>query len=621
VDVFGRLASVIPDYEHRPEQLALADAVARSLATEEHLLAQAGTGTGKSLGYLLPALESGRRVVVATATKALQEQLLTKDVPLAAAALGRTVRVAVVKGRQNYLCRKRVEGVQLSGLGLLGGREAEAGYDRLLPWIGSTTTGDRAELEEEPSASLWAELAVGPDRCLGRRCLHVARCFAEKARQRAGEADLVIANHALYFADLALREHADGASVLPEHEAVIFDEAHKLEESAASWLGARITAGAVRRLATDVVQAASEAGIRLPPRAEARVEAAIEILLRQVVPPNGRRRLREVPREQALVLIDELERIAQALWGHRDELDAVAARARKLANDVATCLEPPTPNLVVWSEPGLLAYAPVDVSDRLRESLWSEGPTAILVSATLDYGFVARRLGLEYAERFDAGSPFDFRTQALLYVPREVAEPRDESVADEVEALCRLSRGRALVLTTSYRMLDVLAARLRDGLPYEVLVQGEAPRERLLERFRAETDSVLVATSTFWQGVDVAGESLSLLVMDKLPFASPGDPLTEARCEWIVEHGGDWFRDYALPVATLQLRQGFGRLVRGHADRGVAAILDPRIYTRAYGEHLVEALPPCRLVDDLAEVERFFAEEGAAQSEATSVLT
>jgi ATP-dependent DNA helicase DinG len=612
VDVFDRLASVIPEYEHRPEQLALADAVAHALAAEEHLLAQAGTGTGKSLGYLLPALDSGRTVVVATATKALQEQLLTKDVPLAAAALGRKVRVAVLKGRQNYLCRRRVEALQLTGIGLLGD---EAGYERLLPWIETTRTGDRAELEEEPTTALWSELAVGSDRCLGRRCPRVTSCFAETARQQAGRAELVIANHALYFADVALRDGADGAHVLPEHEAVVFDEAHKLEESAASWLGARITVAAVRRLVLDAVHAAAEAGIRLPPGADHRIEAAATQLLRDVAPPHGRRRLRALPPERALVLIDELERLAQALWGRRDELDAVAAQARKLANDVATCLEPPSPNLVVWSEPGLLAYAPVDVSERLRESLWSEGPTAILVSATLEHGFVERRLGLEHADRFDAGSPFDFRTQALLYVPRRVAEPREESVAEEVEALCRRSRGRALVLTTSYRMLDALASRLRDRLPFDVLVQGEAPRERLLARFRAETDTVLVATSTFWQGVDVAGESLSLLVMDKLPFASPGDPLTEARCERIAEQGGDWFRDYALPVATLQLRQGFGRLVRGHADRGVAAILDPRIYTRAYGEHLLEALPSCRLVDDLAEVERFFDEEPAISVE------
>jgi ATP-dependent DNA helicase DinG len=607
VNAFARLESVLPGYERRPEQLALAGAVERALAAEEHLLAQAGTGVGKSLGYLLPALESGGRVVVATATKALQEQLLTKDVPVAAAALGREVRVAVLKGRQNYLCRKRVEA--FVGPGLLGGLEDEAGYERLLPWIDSTETGDRAELEAEPSPSLWAELAVGPDRCLGRRCPHVRTCFTELARQRAGEAELVIANHALYFADVALREQADGGRVLPEHEAVIFDEAHKLEESAAAWLGARITAGSVRRLVADAAQAASEADVRLPTGLAERVELAADVLLREVAPPSGRLRVRALPGDHHLMLIDQLERLAQALWGQGDELDAASIRARKLADDVAACAETDRPDRVVWAEPGVLAYAPVDVSERLRESLWSEGPTAILVSATLEFGFVERRLGLDEAERFDAGSPFDFRSQALLYVPRRVDEPREATVPEEVEALCHASRGRALVLTTSYRMLNEVARRLRGRLPYEVLVQGEAPREKLLERFRAETDSVLVATATFWQGIDVAGEALSLLVMDKLPFPSPGDPLVEARCELIAEQGGDPFREYMLPVATLQLRQGFGRLIRGHADQGVAAILDPRIYTRRYGEQLVEALPSCRLVDDRGEVERFFSDD------------
>ena len=610
VDALARLAAVVPGYEHRPEQLALAAAVERALADDEHLLAEAGTGVGKSLGYLLPALESGGRVVVATATKALQEQLLTKDVPLAAAALGREVRVAVLKGRQNYLCRKRVE--SFTGPGLLAEPGEEAAFDRLLPWIASTETGDRAELTVEPPPSLWAELAVGPDRCLGRRCPHVRSCFAELARQRAGQAELVIANHALYFADVALREGADGAGVLPEHDAVVFDEAHKLEESAATWLGARISAGAVRRLVADAAQAASEADVRLPPGLADRVELAADALLAEVSPTSGRRRLRDLPGEHHLALIDQLERLAQALWGRGDELDAVAIRARKLADQVAACAETERPDRVVWAEPGVLAYAPVDVSERLREALWEEGPTAILVSATLEFGFVARRLGIDHADRFDAGSPFDFRSQALLYVPRHMDEPREETVADEVEALCRLSRGRALVLTTSYRMLNELARRLRERLSYEVLVQGEAPRERLLQRFRAETDSVLVATATFWQGIDVAGEALSLLVMDKLPFPSPGDPLVEARCELIVEQGGDAFREYMLPVATLQLRQGFGRLIRSHADRGVAAILDPRIYSRRYGEQLIEALPSCRLVDDRAEVERFFAEELAA---------
>jgi ATP-dependent DNA helicase DinG len=612
VDAFTRLPAVLPGYEHRPEQLALAGAVAYALAEDEHLLAEAGTGTGKSLGYLLPALDSGRRVVVATATKALQAQLLTKDVPLAAAALGRPVRVAVLKGRQNYLCRRRVEAVRLTGPGLLGGRDGEDAYERLLPWIESTRTGDRAELDEEPPAALWSELAVGSDRCLGRRCSHLASCFAEAARREAGEAELVIANHALYFADVALREHGDGARVLPEHDAVVFDEAHRLEESAATWLGARITIGGVRRLVADAAQAAAEGGFRLPPSAGERVEAAVERLLREVAPPSGRRRVRQVPKEHGLLLIDQLERLGDALRGRRDEADAVATRAYALAGDVHACFETERLDRVVWAEPGVLAHAPVDVSERLRDALWNEGPTAILVSATLELDFTCRRLGLRDARRFVAGSPFDFRTQALLYVPHRVPEPREESVADEVEALCLASRGRALVLTTSYRMLRELAGRLRDRLPYEVLVQGEAPRERLLERFRDETDSVLVATSTFWQGIDVAGESLSLLVIDKLPFASPGDPLTEARCELISDQGGDWFRDYALPVATLQLRQGFGRLVRSHADRGVAAILDPRIRTRGYGQALLDALPSCPLVGDLAAVEAFFADEAVA---------
>jgi ATP-dependent DNA helicase DinG len=614
VDAFARLESVLAGYEHRPEQLALAEAVADALAAGEHLLAQAGTGVGKSLGYLLPALDSGQRVVVATATKALQEQLLTKDVPVAAAALGRPVRVAVLKGRQNYLCRRRTDALRLAGLGLGDPRDEQA-YERLLPWIGSTETGDRAELDEEPPGSLWAELAVGPDRCLGRRCSHLRTCYAETARQAAGAAELVIANHALYFADVALREDTDGASVLPDHDAVVFDEAHRLEESAATFLGARVTTAAVRRLVLDAAQAASEAGVRLPPGTGERVDRAAETLLRAVAPAAGRRRLRALPGDLGLVLVDELERLAAAVRGGSDELDAVAGRARALARDVEDCGAPGS-DRVVWAEPGVLAHAPVDVSERLRESLWSDGPTAILVSATLEFGFVARRLGLDGATRFDAGSPFDFRSQALLYVPRRVPEPREQGVAREVEALCRLSRGRALVLTTSYRMLGELADRLRGRLPWEVLVQGDAPRERLLERFRADTDSILLATQTFWQGIDVAGESLSLLVIDKLPFPSPGDPLTEARCELIAEQGGDWFRDYALPVAALQLRQGFGRLIRGHADSGVAAILDPRLYTRAYGEQLLDALPSCRLVDDRDGVAEFFAADVTAAAPA-----
>ncbi|MBV8080829.1 MAG: ATP-dependent DNA helicase [Actinobacteria bacterium] len=602
----GALARALPDFEPRREQAALAAAVARALATGEHLVAEAGTGTGKSLAYLIPALESGSRVVVATATKALQEQLLAYEVPAAARALGRDVRVEVLRGRQNYVCRK-----QLQGFGPMLLREArdEAAYESMLPWLAATTTGDRAELTLEPSDALWSELAVGADRCAGSRCPFVTSCFAEAARDRAGEADLVIANHALYFADLAA-----GGGVLPEHDAVVFDEAHRLEESAASWLGGRISRAALGRLSLDVERACREASRPAPGRELDRVERAGELLLRAVAPPAGRKRLREPPADELVLLQDALAALADALHGKGEELDLLSRRVLGLAAQAEACVAPDELGRVVWAEPDAVVWAPVDVSEELRERLWDNGPTAVLVSATLttgqDASFVRRRLGLSHAREVVVGSPYDFREQALLYLPRTMPDPRSETyterAADETAALLSLSEGRALVLTSSYRALDVLRSRIQGRVPYEVLVQGDAPRERLLERFRAEVDSVLLATATFWQGVDVPGESLSLLVIDKLPFSAPGDPLHEARCEAVEEEGGDWFRDFALPTAMLQLRQGFGRLIRSHADRGVVAILDPRLRTRAYGRAFLAALPHCPLAEDRAAVAAFF---------------
>ncbi len=611
----GRLASVLADYEARPEQAELAAAVAGALDHERHLLAEAGTGTGKSLAYLIPALSSGRRVVVATATKALQEQLLGKDVPLAAAALGRKVRVAVLKGRQNYVCRNRLQGFGLLGGELLQRAEDRDAFESLRPWLETTRTGDRAELLLEPSESLWAELSVGSDGCLGRRCPMIGTCFSEAARAKAQEAELVIANHALYFADLGLREATDGQGVLPEHDAVIFDEAHRLEESAATWLGGKISGRGLARLLHEVDRACRETNVPPPARALDRVEKAGTRLLRAVAPASGRRRLREPPLEHGLLLLERLRELAVALSGRNEELDALARRALGSAFDVEVCLQPGDSDRVVWAEPDAVVWAPVDVSSELRERLWEGGPTAILVSATLttagDFAFVRDRLGLRGADELRVGSPFDFGEQALLYLPRNLPDPRAPDalarVAEEVAALCRISGGRALVLTSSYRALEAVAAGIDGKIPYELLVQGDAPRERLLERFREEVASVLVATATFWQGVDIPGEALSLLVIDKLPFAAPGDPLVEARCERITEHGGDWFGDYSLPSAALQLRQGFGRLIRTHADRGVVAILDPRVRSRHYGRVFLESLPPCRIVSERAEVADFFA--------------
>jgi ATP-dependent DNA helicase DinG len=615
----GRLAGALASFEPRPQQEALAAAVADALESCDHLVAEAGTGTGKSLAYLLPALVSGQRVVVATAAKALQEQLLTKDVPAAAAALGRGVKVAVLKGRQNYLCRKSLAGVDhLGGLFRTAGDAAD--FERLRHWIETTETGDRAELEFEPSETLWTELSVGADRCAGRRCPVLRTCFAEAARERAGEAELVIANHALYFADLALRTRSDGAAVLPEHDAVIFDEAHRLEEAAAAWFGGRVSLARLRQLERDVERFYREESRTPPARSLAEVDRAGEHFVATFDPGSGRRRLTVADEaeleEHGLALASALGALAAVLTGTGEDGEALARRAFVAAEDVESCLAVDDPDRVSWAEPGAVAWAPVDVSRLLRESLWESETTAVLVSATLDPRFVRGRLGLDDACELVLPSPFDYRDQALVYIPWQLPEPRSpgyyDRLADEVVALCRLSAGRALVLTSSYRALDELVDRCSTRLEFPILRQGEAPRERLLERFRDEVDSILFATATFWQGVDIQGESLSLLVIDKLPFAAPGDPLVEARCERIAMEGGDWFRDYALPAAVLQLRQGFGRLIRGHGDEGVVAILDPRLRTRAYGGRFLEALPPAPVVADISAVAAFFGGQARA---------
>jgi ATP-dependent DNA helicase DinG len=614
----GRLAASLPGFEPREGQAALAQEVADALERGEHLLAEAGTGIGKSLAYLIPALESGARVVVATATKALQEQLLTKDVPAAAAALGREVDVAVLKGRQNYLCRKSLNGLALP---LFRTVEDALEYERLQDWIETTETGDRAELAFEPRPTLWVEVAVGPDRCAGRRCPFLASCFSEQARARAQDAELVIANHALYFADLAVRlKTGDGAGVLPEHDAVVFDEAHRLEESAAAWLGGRVSLGGLRRLLRDVERACREGARAVPARALDAIDRRGEELLAGLDPGRGRRRLTAADAETAAgpagALAAALLQLAEALRGGSDDLDQLAQRALGTVDDLGACLAVDDEHSVSWAEQGALAWAPIDVSETLREVLWKREVVSILVSATLEPRFLRGRLGLDEAREVSLPSPYNYREQALLYVPRVFPEPRsagyDARLAEEVLALCRLSEGRALVLTTSYRQLDALAERLASRIPYPVLVQGEAPRERLLARFRAEVDSVLIATQTFWQGVDVQGESLSLLVIDKLPFAAPSDPLVEARCERIARNRGDWFGEYAVPSAVLELRQGFGRLIRGHGDRGVVAILDPRLRTRRYGHRFLEALPPAPLVGDLGAVAAFLGAEARA---------
>ena len=619
-DVFGpggSLASTLPGYEPRAEQGVLADAVAEALETRTHLLAEAGTGVGKSLAYLVPALRSGQKVIVATATKALQEQLLGNDVPAAEAALGRRVKVAVLKGRQNYLCRR-----SLHGLGLLGGelltseRDARL-YERMLPWIESTETGDRAELDFEPPSSLWNELAVGSDRCGGRRCALYSTCFAEAARERAGEADLVIANHALYFADVGLRGRADGAAVLPDHDAVVFDEAHRLEESAATWLGGRVTAGGLDRLASDVDRACRAASLPVPARAVDGAVHAGDRLLAAVAPPSGRRRVTEPPRDLVMELAGALARLAAELAGRGEELDALARRAAGLAVELEGCLDAPALERVVWAEPGVVAWAPVDVSEPLRELLWGEGPTAILVSATLRAGetfaYPRARLGIDDADELAVGSPYDFREQALLYLPRAMPDPRSPEanarIADEVVALCGLSRGRALVLTTSYRALGEIADRIRGPALVPRARPGggaaRAPAGALPGRGRlgARRHLDLLAGRRRPRRGSVATRHREAPVRRaRRPAARGALRADRSRRRRLVPRLRPAGRRPAAPAGLRPADPG----PRGQRRRRRAR---PRLRGRGYGRAFLDALPPAPIVETRAEVAAFFGAE------------
>jgi ATP-dependent DNA helicase DinG len=497
--------------------------------------------------------------------------------------------------------------------------------ERLRPWLDTTSSGDRAELDHEPPAGAWAEVAVGPERCLGARCTFSATCFAEEARERAADADVIIVNHALYFADLGLRIASDGAiGVLPEHDAVIFDEAHELEDAAAEWLGARLSLRDVAALRRDCERACRLDNARAPARLMHELESSAHHLFARLPAARGRTRLTEsdlrdlAPREAASVR-HALGSLCAHLGGMGEERDVIARRAERLRVALDACLGADHGKTVVWSERGAagpeLRSASISVGPLLREHLWDRMHAAVLTSATLsldgELAFTRARLGLTGASELVLASPFDVESQALLYIPRDAPDPRaagwDQAIADHIVAIVRASEGRALCLFTSWRALEAVRRLVAEALPYPLLVQGEAPRERLLEAFRADVHSVLLATQSFWQGVDVRGEACSCVIIDRLPFAVPSDPLVAGRCEQIVRDGGSAFDDYALPQAALMLRQGFGRLLRSHEDRGVVAVLDGRISTARYAEPLLSALPSVPRVREIADVEAFFA--------------
>lgn len=608
------VASELPQGEERAGQLEMSEAVARAIVDKRHLVVQAGTGTGKSLAYLVPAVLSGMKVIVATATKALQDQLHGKDLPFLHAHTDRPFTFEVLKGRSNYICLQRADEVEDSAgqqtLDVLADRASKQELTTLLEWSLETPTGDRADLPFEPSPEAWSAVSVSSVECPGaKRCPRGEDCFAEAARLAATVADLVVVNTHLYGIDLA----SDGV-ILPDHDVVILDEAHQLEDVISSTSGIEVSAGRFASLARvtrailedrTLIDSLEGAGIRLS-----------EVLARDVD-----RRIRRLTDDELVAALDTGRRraagVIEALKAVPDDapLDTKARKAR--ATQAATHLvldiemiEAAGGPEVVWVEGPAsrptLKLAPLDVADVLRERLWGER-TAVLTSATIPPR-LAERLGLEPGdfEALDVGSPFDYETNAALYCAAALPEPRspryEEEMHSELRALIAAAGGRTLALFTSWRAMDAAAEALADDLPGTLLTQRDLPKPALIRAFQDEEASSLFATMGFWQGVDVPGPSLSLVTIDRLPFPRPDEPLLQARRELARQ---DAFGTVDLPRAATMLAQGAGRLIRTADDKGVVAVLDSRLATAGYRWELVRALPPMARTKDHAEVVAF----------------
>lgn len=624
----GWLARNHPNYEYRRGQLEMAEVVESALESRQHLIVEAGTGTGKTLAYLVPIIRSGCRVVISTGTKNLQEQVFFKDIPFLR-KLFPQIRATLMKGRQNYLCRQRLYDIEKQPV--LKGLEEVERYAEIRAWEKRTETGDRAELENLPDASeLWSLIDARRETCTGQKCAQFERCFITWMHQRAAESDILIVNHHLFFADLALRQ-MDFTSLLPDYAAIVFDEAHEMEDVATQYFGLQVSNYRVEELARD-----TETTLRLKGLKSAEVLAAVSELRRRAdlffeLFPAGEGRTAfdnrdaflEVHRGTYSALLNafvHLETELSRLQDRPEEVNKLATRAVELRQAFEVVLESKERNFVFWWERRgrgvFLEASPIDVSVILRERLFERVEAVILTSATLAVGgtfdFLKRRLGVQNAKERVLDSHFDYGRQALLYTPVHLPDPREADfarlAAEEVVQILKATRGRAFVLFTSYQQMREVYERVRRRLRYPMLLQGTAPRTALLDRFRRAPHAVLFATSSFWQGVDVQGPQLSAVIIDRLPFAVPTEPVVAARIRMINEEGGNAFTEYQTPEAVISLKQGFGRLIRSENDHGVLAILDHRMVRKPYGRVFFASLPGYRRTDRLEEVKAFMRE-------------
>jgi ATP-dependent DNA helicase DinG len=643
----GMLASRLPDFEPRAGQLEMAAAAARAFEDGGVLLAEAGTGTGKTLAYLVPAILSRKRVLISTGTKNLQEQIVFKDIPALRESLGVPFTATCMKGRANYLCLHRLDQLH-DGVG-------PAVHDVFLPmiraWSGATATGDRAELEDLPEdLPFWNDVAATAETCLGTECPRYDDCFVTRMRQQAAASDLVIVNHHLLCADAAVRRGAYG-EVIPAFNHAVIDEAHQLEDVATQYFGVSVSTYRIEDLARDVERLAASGAADGDPAAQIDLSRAVERLRERARAffsdvafahrtgdrPRSEDRVRATEgsfaslAETAADLTGALDRIEATLElmrtpgagdgdaGRDENLAALARRAREIRAELRSLLRADDPAFVYFVEfrgkGTFLRAAPIDVSAIVRDVLFERLQTTILTSATLTvdgrFDYIRERLGIAAAEELRLSSEFDFARQAILYLPPRMPDPRSPdfpgAAGRQVVEILKRTEGRAFVLFTSYAAMRTVQAIAEMALDYPIFAQGTAPRSQLLRQFRETPHAVLFATASFWQGVDVAGEALSCVIVDKLPFASPADPITSARIDAIRARGGDPFAEYQVPLAILTLLQGLGRLIRHRRDRGVLAVLDPRLRTKGYGRRFLASLPPAPIVHDLGAVEGFFS--------------
>ncbi len=646
----GPLARSLEGYEHRQGQLEMARAVEDAFEHDRLLICEAGTGTGKTLAYLVPAISSGRKVVVSTATKALQDQIVSHDVPALERHLGLKPRVAVAKGLANYLCRRRLDEFLASPES--SARQHARSLAMINEWVKTTETGDVAELTALPeNDATWREVCSGTDVRRGNRCAAVRDCFVARMRRACEAAQIVIANHHLVFADLALREGSDEhAGVLPPHEALIFDEAHQIEDIASDFFGVQVSSSRVEGLLRETEHAFEAAGLSDPLIAHTdgaqlidKARVASRALFDELVVAFGRSESGRKPIERdawTQDLIGRYHRLDAALeavaaladkHGKDDAVQDIGWRVTELRDDLARVIDGSAAT-VTWIEvrarSASIGATPIEVATTLRARLFERIPTVVLTSATLSTGgtfdFFRSRVGVDSPrislQESIVPSPFDFENAAMLYTPVDLPEPSDPQfstkAAGRAAELIALTGGGALVLCTSNRAMATFRDELEHLLHRSVAMQGDAPKTRLLDGMRRHGHGVLVATMSFWEGVDIAGDALRLVIIDKLPFSVPTDPVVVARCKALEEAGENPFLKYHVPSTAITLKQGFGRLIRTQRDRGIVAILDRRLVKRGYGKSLLASLPPATRTTSMQDVRQFW--ERVERERATS---